>query len=484
MIVFSPSALRSATASAESLFRVSDRTAKPTVLPSTPARTTVYPSSLTFSAAASVPSRFPGHISLIRPSFPATTVLPPTFPDTPRPGRYSKSDTSRTSPTCAEAIALPKGCSERDSTAETIDSMSSASVPGSVLVNPWQTMSPVVSVPVLSISTVSTDAILSTAPPSWTSMPRLDMLPAAAMMAVGVARIRAQGQNTTSTVTDLYMSWNATYDSTATVNAMTTMYTAQRSAVRTTLDFPASAFSIILAILAMVVSSPTRSTSMSTDPYMFTVPEDTRSPTATSRGTDSPVRMELFTDVVPETTTPSTGTISPGTMRTMSPRTTSSAGTMVSVPSLTTLAVAGFIPTSLMMLALAWLTVASSRKPPICMIMAISAAASYSPMSTDATMATETSTSAVMSCSFTTPTMAPQTMGAPQMAIGTKTSGHAQSATNDDDYAGELDLLIHYRVLHQGQANHLLDTSTGYPYIYPVGVSEGVRSWRTARSPW
>ena len=208
------------------------------------------------------------------------------------------------------------------------------------------------------------------------------------------------------------------------------MYTAQRSAVRTTLDLPASAFSMILAILAMVVSSPTRSTSMSTDPYMFTVPEDTRSPTVTSRGTDSPVSMELFTDVAPEITTPSTGTTSPGMMRTVSPSMTSSTGTMVSEPFFTTLAVAGFRPTSLIMLALAWLTVASSRKPPICMMMAISAAASYSPMITDATMATETRTSAVMSCSFTTPTMAPQIMGSPQMAIGTKTSGHASSASN------------------------------------------------------
>ena len=216
-----------------------------------------------------------------------------------------------------------------------------------------------------------------------------------------------------------------------TAKAITTMYTAQRSAVRTTFDLPASAFSIILVILARVVSSPTRSTSMSTEPYMFTVPEDTRSPGATSLGTDSPVRIELLTEEVPDTMTPSTGTTSPGTTRTVSPRTTSSTGTVVSDPSLTTLAVAGLMLTSLMMLALAWLTVASSRNPPICMIMAISAAASYSPMRTDATMATDTSTSAVMSCSLTTPTMAPQTMGTPQISIGTKTAGQAQSATND-----------------------------------------------------
>ena len=100
-------------------------------------------------------------------------------------------------------IALPSGCSERDSKADTNLSRSSASIPASVLVNPWHTMFPVVSVPVLSISRVSTDAILSTAPPSLTSMPLFDMFPAAAIIAVGVARISAHGQNTTRTVTDL-----------------------------------------------------------------------------------------------------------------------------------------------------------------------------------------------------------------------------------------------------------------------------------------
>ena len=119
-------------------------------------------------------------------------------------------------------------------------------------------------------------------------------------------------------------------------------------------------------------------------------------------------------------------------MRTTSPRETSSTGTIRSSPPETILAVVGFMPTSLMMLLLAWLTVASSRNPPICMMMAISAAASYSSMRTDATMATETRTSAVMSCSFTTPTIAPQTIGTPHISIGTKTAGQAHSARNEN----------------------------------------------------
>ena len=62
---------------------------------------------------------------------------------------------------------------------------------------------PAVRVPVLSIITVSTEDRFSNAPPSFTRMPCLLRLPAAAMIAVGVARISAQGQKTTSTVTDL-----------------------------------------------------------------------------------------------------------------------------------------------------------------------------------------------------------------------------------------------------------------------------------------
>ena len=86
MTVFRPRALRPATVSTEFLFRVSDRTANPTVLPSTPARTTVYPSALALSAAETVSSRLAGHMSLISPSLPAMTTLPSTVPETPRPG--------------------------------------------------------------------------------------------------------------------------------------------------------------------------------------------------------------------------------------------------------------------------------------------------------------------------------------------------------------------------------------------------------------
>ena len=204
------------------------------------------------------------------------------------------------------------------------------------------------------------------------------------------------------------MSWVNTYASTATVNAITTIHTAHLSAVRTILERPAFASSMILDMRARVESSPMLSTTMSMEPYMLVAPEQTLSPGAMSTGTDSPVSMELSMVVVPLSTVPSTGTISPGTILTRSPTDTLSTGTTDSVPSSEMrLAVSGLMEMSLRTSALAWLTVASSRKAPICMIMAISAAASYSPMRIDATMATETRTSAVMSCSLTTPTMAP-----------------------------------------------------------------------------
>ena len=72
--------------SMESCFSVSERTANPTVLPPTPERITVYPSSLASAAAASVTSRLSGHISERSPSLPAVTCIPRTVPVTPRPG--------------------------------------------------------------------------------------------------------------------------------------------------------------------------------------------------------------------------------------------------------------------------------------------------------------------------------------------------------------------------------------------------------------
>ena len=172
------------------------------------------------------------------------------------------------------------------------------------------------------------------------------------------------------------MSFVTMYVRMDTVMAMTTIHLAQRSAVFTILDLPASAFSRSLAMRAMVLSSPVRSTRMSMEPYMFTAPPDTVSPTVTSTGTDSPVTMDAFTDVLPLMTVPSTGMVSPGITRTVDPTLTSSMFITISPSPVITLAVPGLISTSALIPEFALLTVASSRNAPICMMMAISAAAS------------------------------------------------------------------------------------------------------------
>ena len=66
-------------------------------------------------------------------------------------------------------------------------------------------------------------------------------MPMAAMIAVGVARTRAQGQNTTKIVTERSSCPVANQVITAAVSAITTIQVAHRSASPTIFAFPASA---------------------------------------------------------------------------------------------------------------------------------------------------------------------------------------------------------------------------------------------------
>ena len=65
---------------------------------------------------------------------------------------------------------------------------------------------PKVKVPVLSKATQLTFPIFSKASPDFIKTPCLEACPTAAIIEVGVARARAQGQNTTKTVTALMIS--------------------------------------------------------------------------------------------------------------------------------------------------------------------------------------------------------------------------------------------------------------------------------------
>ena len=75
----------------------------------------------------------------------------------------------------------------------------------------------------------------------------------------------------------------------------------------------------IEVIRAYSVSRPTRVARTIRRPFVFTELPITRSPGPTVNGSDSPVINELSTELLPETTTPSVATRSPGTTTNSSP---------------------------------------------------------------------------------------------------------------------------------------------------------------------
>ena len=131
------------------------------------------------------------------------------------------------------------------------------------------------------------------------------------------------------------------------------------------------------------VSAPTRSARMISDPVPFTVAPMTLSPAAFSTGIGSPVSMASSTELDPSTTVPSTGTFSPGRIRSRSPGRTRSRGTSSSLPSsLSLLAVLGARPNRALIAALVCPRAFSSRTCPRSTRVTITAAASkYTPTS-------------------------------------------------------------------------------------------------------
>ena len=91
--------------------------------------------------------------------------------------------------------------------------------------------------PVLSKAILETDAKRSRASPSRTRKLWRVAFPIAAMIAVGVAKTRAQGQKTTKMVTARIISPVMIQVRSAAVRAITTIHVAQRSAIPTILAF-------------------------------------------------------------------------------------------------------------------------------------------------------------------------------------------------------------------------------------------------------
>ena len=98
-----------------------------------------------------------------------------------------------------------------------------------------------------------------------------------------------------------------------------TKYAAMRSASRWIGARLRCASPTIRTICASSVSLPTRSARNSSVPVPLMVPPVTRSPGAFSTGIGSPVTIDSSTALCPSTTTPSTGTFSPGRTRRTSP---------------------------------------------------------------------------------------------------------------------------------------------------------------------
>ena len=75
----------------------------------------------------------------------------------------------------------------------------------------------------------------------------------------------------------------------------------------------------ICTICASMVSLPTRSARISSQPVPFTVAPITLSPARFSTGMDSPVTIDSSTELRPSSTVPSAGIFSPGRTRSLSP---------------------------------------------------------------------------------------------------------------------------------------------------------------------
>ena len=246
-------------------------------------------------------------------------------------------------------MASARGCSEFASSVAASLSRAFSLMPsaGTMSVTagfPW------VMVPVLSSTTTSTPRRVSSASALLNSTPISAPRPVPTMMATGVARPSAQGQLMTSTATPAVMASvtlpvSASHtQKVATAMAMTTGTNtpATLSARRAMGGLVALASSTRRTICARLVSAPTRVARKVKLPVRLMVAALTASPARFSTGMDSPVRALSSTELVPSTTTPSTGSDSPGRTRMRSPGCRFSAATSRSwPPSSTTWAVLG-----------------------------------------------------------------------------------------------------------------------------------------------
>ena len=111
-------------------------------------------------------------------------------------------------------------------------------------------------------------------------------------------------------------------------SAQGTRMPAMRSAWRAIGALAPWASATVARIRPRTVSPPVRSTRTVSAPAPLTVPPNTSSPGALATGTGSPVTVDSSTKLLPAVTEASTGTRSPGLIRTASPTATSSTGNL------------------------------------------------------------------------------------------------------------------------------------------------------------
>ena len=282
-------------------------------------------------------------------------------------------------------MALARGCSESFSREAAICSSSPQSTFSGQAMSvtmgcPW------VMVPVLSITTVCTEWAVSRASADLMRTPLVAPRPVPTMMAVGVARPKAQGQETTSTDTAMVRA-----NSKVAPQISHTMAETTAMAITTGTNTPATrsaslamgalelvASSTRRMIWARAVSSPTLVARMRKYPLRLTVAPITLSPVSLSTGMLSPVMADSSTEAVPSRTTPSTGMDSPAFTISTSPVSSSSTGTTDSTPSRTTVAVLGARFKSLLMASEVFpLALASKNLPRVIRVRMVPAPSKY-----------------------------------------------------------------------------------------------------------
>ena len=223
-------------------------------------------------------------------------------------------------------MACPIGCSDASSTAAASRSTCRRSSPAAGTTSS-RVMRPLVTVPVLSSTIVSTRRVDSSTSGPLMSTPSWAPRPVPTRSAIGVARPSAQGHAMMRTATAAVNAAAAppparshTARVTAAIaNTIGTNTADRRSARRCASALPDCASSTSCAMRASCVSEPMRVAVTSRRPPTLTVAPVTVSPGVTSTGTDSPVSIEASTADEPSSTMPSVAIFSPGRTTNSSP---------------------------------------------------------------------------------------------------------------------------------------------------------------------